>query len=245
MSVYIDPPKFLQAGESCIVIEFADEISLEANNAVIRTKCYLENQKDIPITECMPTYRSLAVYFDPLSADAATIKKMVTSAIVSNSGYTAANHEVVAIPVCYGGEYGPDIDNVAKHANISVDEVIKRHSSAICHCYMIGFVPGFAYLGGMDESIATPRLAEPRTVINGGSVGIAGKQTGIYPIDSPGGWQLIGRTPLKLFTPDAERPTLIGAGDDVRFMPIDNEKYKTIELQVEAGTYKSVITEVC
>ena len=106
---------------------------------------------------------------------------------------------------------------------------------------MIGFLPGFAYLGGMDESIATPRLANPRTVIKGGSVGIAGKQTGIYPIDSPGGWQLIGRTPLRLFTPEAERPTLIEAGYEVRFVPVSEEEYKKIEAEVAAGTYKPVL----
>ena len=108
---------------------------------------------------------------------------------------------------------------------------------------MIGFMPGFAYLGGMDESIATPRLTNPRTVIKGGSVGIAGKQTGIYPIDSPGGWQLIGRTPLRLFTPEASRPTLIEAGYEVRFVPVSEEEYKKIEAEVAAGTYRPLITE--
>ena len=108
---------------------------------------------------------------------------------------------------------------------------------------MIGFMPGFAYLGGMDESIATPRLTNPRTVIKGGSVGIAGKQTGIYPIDSPGGWQLIGRTPLRLFTPEASRPTLIEAGYEVRFVPVTEEEYKKIEAEVAVGAYVPVITE--
>ncbi len=149
----------------------------------------------------------------------------------------------ISIPVCYGGEYGPDILNVAEHAGISEEDVIKRHSAKVCHCYMIGFMPGFAYLGGMDESIATPRLTNPRTVIKGGSVGIAGKQTGIYPIDSPGGWQLIGRTPLRLFTPEASRATLIEAGYEVRFVPVSEEEYKKIEAEVAAGTYKPLITE--
>ena len=146
--------------------------------------------------------------------------------------------------MCYGGEYGPDIDNVAEHAGISVEEVIKRHTAPVCHCYMIGFVPGFAYLGGMDESIATPRLQNPRTVIKGGSVGIAGKQTGIYPIDSPGGWQLIGRTPLRLFTPEASCPTLIDSGYGVRFVPVSEDEYKIIEARVADGTYTPQITEV-
>lgn len=244
MSVYLKEPKILHAGESCLVIEFADEISREANDAVMNLRHWLENQKNIPITECLPTYRSLAVYFDPLAVSCADIEKEVKDALCADSRELSATHMEISIPVCYGGEYGPDIQNVADNAGISIDEVVERHSAVVCHCYMIGFVPGFAYLGGMDESIATPRLANPRTVIKGGSVGIAGKQTGIYPIDSPGGWQLIGRTPLKLFTPEAEQPTLIDAGYGVKFTPVSEEEYKSIESQVAAGTYKPVITEV-
>ena len=174
----------------------------------------------------------------------AALKEKVRELLAAEAEKNGSAHMEILIPVCYGGEFGPDIQNVAEHAGISADEVIKRHSARVCHCYMIGFVPGFAYLGGMDDSIATPRLANPRTVIPGGSVGIAGKQTGIYPIASPGGWQLIGRTPLRLFTPEAARPTLIDAGCDVRFVPISKEEYAPIAAQVEAGTYKPEITEV-
>ena len=189
LAIYIDEPKYLAAGESCVVVEFADEISRAANDAVTALTKHMRSQKRVPLMECLPTYRSLAIYFDPTKTT----------------------------------------------------EVVRRHSAKACHCYMIGFLPGFAYLGGMDESIATPRLANPRTVIKGGSVGIAGKQTGIYPIDSPGGWQLIGRTPLRLFTPEAERPTLIEAGYEVRFVPVSEEEYKKIEAEVASGTYKPVL----
>lgn len=243
MAVYIDQPKFLTAGESCVVIEFADEINRGANDAVMKLKDYLDGQSKAPVVECLPTYRSLAVYFDTAQTDAASIIKAAKSApVIEESSAGGASREI-SIPVCYGGEYGPDLQNVAQHAGISEEEVIRRHSSRSCHCYMIGFLPGFAYLGGMDESIATPRLANPRTVIKGGSVGIAGKQTGIYPIDSPGGWQLIGRTPLRLFTPEESRITLIEAGYEVRFMPVSEEEFKKIEAEVAAGTYKPVITE--
>lgn len=244
MSVYLKEPRFLQAGESCIVVEFADEIDRSANDAVVSLRNLLVKQKIVPIVECLPTYRSLAVYFDPLSVDSENIIKEIKQSLSAISDDTVNSHKIISVPVCYGGSYGPDIDNVARHAGISVDEVIKRHSSNICHCYMIGFVPGFAYLGGMDDTIATPRLADPRTVIPGGSVGIAGKQTGIYPIDSPGGWQLIGRTPLKLFTPDAEQPTLIDAGYGVRFEPVTDCEYRKIEEQVTNGTYDPLIIEV-
>lgn len=244
MSLYIDEPKILQAGESCLVVEFADEISREANDAVMQLRKKLEEQSDTPVVECLPTYRSLAVYFDPLAVSRAALEEKIRKLLAAGAKKSDSAHMEISIPVCYGGEFGPDIQNVAEHAGISADEVIKRHSARVCHCYMIGFVPGFAYLGGMDESIATPRLANPRTVIPGGSVGIAGKQTGIYPIDSPGGWQLTGRTPLRLFTPEAARPTLIDAGYDVRFVPISKEEYEAIAAQVEAGTYKPEITEV-
>lgn len=243
MSLYVRNPKYLTAGESCVVIEFADEINRDANDAVMNLKKHLLTQKKIDIVECLPTYRSLAVYFDPTKVSADEVIEEAQSAPEFCNEDGAGSFTEISIPVCYGGEYGPDIANVAEHAGISEAEVIHRHSAKVCHCYMIGFMPGFAYLGGMDESIAAPRLANPRTVIKGGSVGIAGKQTGIYPIDSPGGWQLIGRTPLRLFTPEASRPTLIEAGYEVRFVPVNEEEYKKIEAEVAAGTYKPVITE--
>lgn len=243
MSVYLNEPKYLNAGESCLVVEFADEIDRGANDAVMNLKKYLMSRKDIPIVECLPTYRSLAVYFDPTAVSAEEVIAAAKSAPRGGGENDGAANTEIEIPVCYGGEYGPDIANVARHAGISEEEVIRRHSAVSCHCYMIGFMPGFAYLGGMDESIAAPRLANPRTVIKGGGVGIAGKQTGIYPIDSPGGWQLIGRTPLRLFTPEASRPTLIEAGYEVRFVPVDEDQYKKIEAEVAAGLYVPVITE--
>ena len=243
LSVYISEPRFLPAGEACLVVEFADEISREANDVVAALGRALTAQKDVKIVECMPTYRSLAVYFEPLSASCGEVESEVKKLLTESSGPSQGACREITVPVCYGGEYGPDLQNVADHAKISVEEVVKRHSAKVCHCYMIGFVPGFAYLGGMDESIATPRLANPRTVIEAGSVGIAGKQTGIYPIASPGGWQLIGRTPLRLFTPEAARPTLIEAGCDVRFEPVAEAEYRRIEAEIAAGTYKPKITE--
>jgi len=243
MSIYINDPRFLDAGESCLVVEFADEIDRAANDAVMNLRHWMENQRRVPIVECLPTYRSLAIYFDPLKTGRAKIEEEAHLALRENLSVLSAPHRTISIPVCYGGEYGPDIANVAAHAGISEEEVVRRHSARVCHCYMIGFVPGFAYLGGMDESIATPRLANPRTVIPGGSVGIAGKQTGIYPIDSPGGWQLIGRTPLKLFTPEKDPPTLIDAGYDVRFVPVGRDEYMAIEDDVASGRYEPVITE--
>ena len=244
MAVYLDEPLFLHAGESCLFIEFADEIDRSANDTVTWLKNWLEKQRRIKLRECLPTYRSLAVYFDPLTVSADRITEAAREALREYTGGAEGERTVISVPVCYGGEFGPDIENVARNADISIDEVVARHTKNICHCYMIGFIPGFAYLGGMDESIATPRLDNPRQVIPGGSVGIAGRQTGIYPLDSPGGWQLIGRTPLRLFTPEAEHPTLIQAGYGVKFVSVSEDEYRLISAEVASGRYKPFLTEV-
>ena len=139
------------------------------------------------------------------------------------------------------GEMGPDIENVAEHNHKTVEEVIKIHTSEEYLIYMIGFIAGFPYLGGMSKEIATPRLKSPRVKIEGGSVGIAGEQTGIYPVASPGGWQLIGRTPLKLYDADREKPVLLEAGQYIKFAAVTEEEYKKIEKEVEDGTYKYVV----
>lgn len=138
------------------------------------------------------------------------------------------DHRTVSIPVCYGGEYGPDLEYVARHHNLTPEEVISIHSEGEYLAYMIGFAPGFPFLGGLSEKIATPRRPSPRTSIPAGSVGIAGMQTGVYPISTPGGWQLIGQTPIKLFLPEQNPPSLLQAGDIVKFEPISKEEYQEI-----------------
>ena len=148
------------------------------------------------------------------------------------------------IPTLYGGEYGPDIDFVAENAKLSKEEVIKIHSGTDYLVYMMGFMPGFTYLGGLDERIATPRLKSPRLKIEPGSVGIAANQTGMYPLESPGGWQLIGRTPLKLFDDTKEPPVFIQAGDYIRYVSIDQKEYDRIKDEVEKDTYKVSIKKV-
>ncbi|MBQ0140870.1 MAG: 5-oxoprolinase subunit PxpB, partial [Kurthia sp.] len=150
-----------------------------------------------------------------------------------NQSFIVENDEkkIIEIPVCYGGEFGPDLDEVACINNLSIENVIAKHSSKDYFVYMLGFAPGFPYLAGVDAEIATPRKQTPRLKIEAGSVGIAGEQTGIYSIATPGGWQIIGRTPKKLFTPEKEKPTLLNAGEWVRFKPISEEEY----FQIEAG----------
>ena len=215
--------KFLTAGDSSLVMEFGNTIS-PVINAKIRTLVNsIENSNIAGIRELIPTYRSIQVIYDPLTlTNDELIKKLkeIGSSIKEGS---ADSYRIVEIPTLYGGEYGPDIDFVADHNGISVEEVIKIHTSTDYLLYMLGFTPGFGYLGGMSEKIAAPRLQIPRTKIPAGSTGVAGTQTGIYPIDSPDGWQLIGRTPIKLYDPLADPPVLLNAGDYIRFTPIRDE----------------------
>lgn len=229
MALYIDEPKISDAGEACVAVEFADEISDAANVAVQALRRKLGAQKKVTIVECTPAYSSLSVFFDPLTTDYDKLIALIKALVKDKGSIAAEAKKTVHIPVCYDGDiFAPDLAFVAQHAGLSKDEVIRRHSAKELYCYMLGFVPGFAYLGGMDASIAAPRLASPRISIPAGSVGIAGAQTGIYPIESPGGWQLIGRTPLRLFAPLKNPPSLIDAGYYVKFEPISEEEYEKI-----------------
>lgn len=221
--------RYLLAGDKSLVVEFGDAIDEEINRKVINLMKNLEESKLIDvIDEMVPTYRSLMINYNPLKIDyddfLLEIKDLEKN--LKNIGKVKKN--IVEIPVLYGGEFGPDIETVANHNNLSIEEVIDIHSKGEYLVYMLGFTPGFTYLGGMDNKIETPRLSNPRVKIHAGSVGIAGKQTGVYPIDSPGGWQLIGRTPLKLYNPNKENPILLSAGDYVKFVPINKEEHENI-----------------
>ncbi|HID61798.1 MAG TPA: 5-oxoprolinase subunit PxpB [Anaerolineae bacterium] len=218
-------PRFLLAGDSALVVEFSNEISEQVNRGVHALACALEKNPLPGLGEAVPTYRSLLIHYDPLRLSCEEVRAFVSD--VLQKGEEVLEHEsrVVEIPVVYGGEFGPDIEFVAEYNSLSVEEVVRIHSAATYLVYMLGFSPGFAYLGGMSEAIATPRLETPRTLVPAGSVGIAGQQTGIYPIATPGGWRLIGRTPLKLFDPKSDPPTLLKAGDTVRFTPISEGEY--------------------
>ncbi|MGF6906020.1 5-oxoprolinase subunit PxpB [Fusobacterium sp. PH5-44] len=231
--------KFLNAGDSAIIVELGNEISPLINSKIKKITAFLDSLNTDGIRDLLPTYRSIIVYFDPLKISAEDIEKQIVDNC--NINYDVLEEEVrdiVEIPVMYGGEYGPDIENIANVNNLSVEEVIKIHSSGEYLVYMLGFTAGFPYLGGMDKSIATPRLKEPRLKIPGGSVGIAGEQTGIYPLESPGGWQLLGRTPLELFNPNKENPCLLNVGEYIKFVPVDEDTYLQIEREVKSGIHK-------
>ena len=233
--------RYLVAGDSAVCVEFGNEISPEINKKIRAFKIAVE-KSDIPgIVETVPTYRSLLVHYHPEVIGFQALTEKFDKLMGSLSSIPIPPPTVIEIPVLYGGEMGPDIENVAEHNHKTVEEVIKIHTSEEYLIYMIGFIAGFPYLGGMSKEIATPRLKSPRVKIEGGSVGIAGEQTGIYPVASPGGWQLIGRTPLKLYEADREKPVLLEAGQYIKFAAVTEEEYKKIEKEVEDGTYKYVV----
>ncbi len=233
--------RYLISGDSAVCVEFGNEINPEINKKIRAFKIAVE-KSDIPgIVETVPTYRSLLVHYRPEVISFGEITEEFDKLMGSLSGIPIPPPTVIEIPVLYGGEMGPDIENVAEHNHKTVDEVIKIHTSEEYLIYMIGFIAGFPYLGGMSKEIATPRLKSPRVKIEGGSVGIAGEQTGIYPVASPGGWQLIGRTPLKLYDADREKPILLEAGQYIKFCSVTEAEYKNIEKEVADGTYKYVV----
>lgn len=224
--------RFLPAGDSAIAVEFGREIDLNINNQVVAMRTVIEAAIDEGklkgIVELVPTYGSLLVVYDQLAVGYAGLIEQLKILAEGLEGVEIPDREVVEIPVVYGGEYGPDLGIVAQLNSLSEDEVIKRHSEAEYPIYMLGFVAGFPYLGGMDKSIAAPRKQTPRLKIPAGSVGIAGQQTGIYSVESPGGWQIIGRTPLKLYDADGEKPIFLRAGQSIRFKPITEAEYEAM-----------------
>ncbi len=239
-----DKIKFLTAGDSAIVMEFGDTIEKEINARIAAVVENLKNKKIDGILDILPTYRSILINYDPVKISYGEMMDILKGLSKSDSNKQSDEVRLIEIPTLYGGEYGPDIDFVAENAKMSKEEVIKIHSGTDYLVYMMGFIPGFTYLGGLDERIATPRLKSPRLKIDPGSVGIAGSQTGMYPLESPGGWQLIGRTPLKLFDDTKEPPVFIQAGNYIRYVPIDQKEYDKIKNEVENDTYKVSIKKV-
>ncbi len=231
-------PRFLPAGDNAVCMELSDGIEEECNTAIRGIVDDIFSKGIRGIVETVPTYRSILVYYDPFVMyydDAVNVLKRVYDKLDISS---AKNGDTLVIPVLYGGESGPDLPFVAEHAHLTEKEVIDIHTSVDYLIYMLGFTPGFTYLGGMDERIATPRLKTPRKRIPAGSVGIAGKQTGMYPIDSPGGWRLIGITPVKLYDPYRDVPILPKMGDRIRFKPISEKEFNKIKKEVDDCTYQ-------
>lgn len=211
--------------EDCVEVSFGNIVSPELNDRVLALYRDLSDPSLKWITESVPAYSSLAVYFDPCklggSGSAIETVSMALARIASNGRShqeSPADARTVEIPARFGGVEGPDLDEVANTNGLSPDEVVRTFLSREYRVYMLGFLPGFAYMGILDPRIATPRQAAPRTKVPAGSIGIAENQTGIYPFDSPGGWQIIGKTDIRLFDTDPERLSLLRAGDNVKFL---------------------------
>ncbi len=233
--------KILPEGDSAILIEFPKIISPEVNRKITSLTYLLKEQHIEGVMDMIPAFCSLLIHYDPRVITYGKLLSRVNEIMKLNLDTKSKIKKIYEIPVCYGGEYGPDLEFVAKNAQISVEEVIKIHSSKDYLIYMLGFLPGFSYLGGLDERIHTPRLPDPRIKISAGSVGIGGAQTGIYPLESPGGWQLLGKTPIKTYNPDREIPILFEVGDYIRFVPISEEEFKKIEKEVEEDKYICIV----
>ncbi len=204
-----------------LLVELEPVIDPVINERAILLASRIRARRPRGVRDVAPGYATLGVHFDPLQTDLAALERAIESEFATLADLeTISDRPVIEIPVRYGGQFGPDLQSVAERAGCSIDEVIARHSRQTYRVYMLGFVPGFAYMGRVDPSIASPRHRVPREKVPAGSVGIAGLQTGVYPVESPGGWQLIGHTSAVMFDAQRDRPSLLAAGDLVRFVPI-------------------------
>jgi len=234
--VTVAAPRYLVAGDSALVVEFGDTIDPAINRRVRELFLAVEQARIAGVRDLVPTYRSLLVSYDPRQTTFDSLQPQLEKLEGGLLNADLPPPRVVEIPTAYGGVFGPDLAFVAEHNHLTEDEVIAIHSGTEYLVYMMGFSPGFPYLGGMSARIATPRLKTPRTAIPAGSVGIAQQQTGIYPVESPGGWQLIGRTPVALFDPLRVPPAVVEAGDYIRFVPVPHDEYAVIEAAIRAGS---------
>ncbi|MDO5132034.1 MAG: 5-oxoprolinase subunit PxpB [Eubacteriales bacterium] len=226
-------------GDCALTIVFGQRIDPEISRIVRNARKYLSRKNIEGVTEYIQTYASLLVHYDAIATGYDELSERLTEELSRMELMEEDGRKrTILIPVCYGGEYGPDLPTVCAHAGFSEEEVIRRHTCKDYLIYMVGFMPGFVYLGGLDKALSTPRLKTPRERLEKGSVGIAGDQTGLYPLASPGGWQIIGRTPLDVYDQNREKPILYEAGEYVHFVSITERRFREIRQQIGDGTYQ-------
>ncbi len=225
--------RILPLGDAALTIEFGNEINPEINSRVVAFATTVFDQHWQGIYDIVPTYRSVTVHFDPLQWDSATLAKRLKTLPRREPGQAEPQGILHEIPVLYGGEWGQDLEEVATFAGLQPAEAIALHASVPYRVYMLGFSPGFPYLGLVPEQLAMPRRATPRTKVAAGSVGIADRQTGIYPTATPGGWRLIGRTPISMYRKTRTNPFLLKPGDRVRFKPIVRDEFDQLSRETE------------
>ena len=215
-------PRVIPVGETAFTVEYGNIVDATLNAKVHALDIYLQAYPLEGITETVPSYRSLLVMYDPARVNTFELQKVLLNAAKENAGEitnlrNVPENHIIEIPVRYGDEWGPDIADVASHNNLSIEKVIHTHTEPTYQVAMLGFAPGFTYLLGLPPELHTPRLQTPRVHVPPGSVGIAGSQTGLYALDTPGGWRIIGRTTLTLFDPERDPPFLLSAGDRIQF----------------------------
>ncbi len=230
-----NPVTIIPASDSSLLVVFGNVISPALHQRLMGLFHAFQAWHDPRIRNLHPGYASLLIDFDPLRLTHDELISVVQQLAVTTASPVDTRAGAVTIPVCYDTEFGPDLLDVAQHTGLSPDEVVREHSSPTYLVHFLGFSPGFAYLGGLPEILHTPRLATPRPSVAAGSVGIAGNQTGIYPVDSPGGWKLIGRTPVRMFDPEATPPTRLLPGDKVKFSPVDRATFEDMQRAAEAS----------
>ncbi len=220
--------RFQPASDRSLLVYVGASITMESHRRV-RALLHLLEQEPIPgVRNLHPAYCSLLITFDPVTLDHEALEAALAAYVARVDGVRFPPSRQVDIPVCYGGEFGPDLEELADLRGLTVAQAIELHASADYTVYFIGFVPGFAYLGGLPDALATPRLATPRRVVAPGSVAIGSNQTGVYPVASPGGWRVIGRTPMTMFSPDREPMSLLSIGDRVHFVPVSNDRFEEL-----------------
>lgn len=235
-------PSIVPAGDCALREVFDNKIDPSINQLVNSLDQKLTELSIPGVAETIPAFRVLTVLYDPEITELNTLSKTIRQLLSDENEMKSREKRVVHIPVCYDKSFGPDLEELSRHSGLSIEEIIAVHSGRDYLIYMMGFLPGFAYLGGLDPSLHMPRLATPRTSIEAGAVGIAGSQTGMYPMASPGGWRLIGSTPMKLFDPKRDTPFLYETGDYIRFEPVSREDYDQIKADCREGIYKCQVT---